>query len=401
MITTKLYLDVRYKKADGTCAVKISVNNKGNFLLATGVDVEPDNWSGHNVSKSDRSHKAKNAKLAMLMDKVNLAVLDIERRTPNISNKLLKEYINRALSGGDGTARLLTDVIDMHIENKSAKQTILSYLQTKDKVLDFDKYVDIGNINVSWINKFNKHLLDSGLSINSAGIHLRNLRAVMNFALDNEYTDNYPFRRFSIKKQETPKRSLSVEQLCLFMSYPVEEHLVQYRDMFMLSFYLCGINIVDLVNCKKITEGRIEYYRSKTAKLYSIKVEPEAMAIIDKYRGKEYLLDVLERCPNYRTYDGRLNRMLKLIGPVEVVNKKGLKKHTPLFPDLSFYWARHTWATLASEAGVSDDVISQALGHSTANPTSAIYIKRNLKKIDKANRKLLDFIKERSDTSEK
>jgi len=51
------------------------------------------------------------------------------------------------------------------------------------------------------------------------------------------------------------------------------------KDMFMLSFYLCGMNAVDLYAANyEIKNGRIEYYRSKTNKkegqcLYQPKID--------------------------------------------------------------------------------------------------------------------------------
>ena len=62
----------------------------------------------------------------------------------------------------------------------------------------------------------------------------------------------------------------------------------------MLMFYLIGINAIDLFNLKQIVDGRIEYKREKTGKLYSIKVEPEAMEIINRYKGNKFLLNTLE-----------------------------------------------------------------------------------------------------------
>ena len=53
--------------------------------------------------------------------------------------------------------------------------------------------------------------------------------------------------------------------------YPCEEHQKQYVDIFMLIFYLVGINTVDLCRLEKIRNGRIEYRRAKTKKIYNIK----------------------------------------------------------------------------------------------------------------------------------
>lgn len=59
---------------------------------------------------------------------------------------------------------------------------------------------------------------------------------------------------------------------------------------------------------------------------------------------------------------------------------------------MTSYWARHTWATIAADLDIPDAVISMALGHAGENRVTNIYIKRNMAKIDAANRKVLDWV---------
>ena len=187
------------------------------------------------------------------------------------------------------------------------------------------------------------------------------------------------------------KRSLSIEQLRQLRDYPVEPYQEKYRDMFMLIFYLRGINVCDLSLLKTIDDGRINYRRSKTGKLYSINVEPEALAIINKYRGTNHLLYILDKYKNHEDYYRRLNRELKKIGPFTVTGH-GKKTYTPLFPGISSYWARHTWATIAAEIDIPKETIAAGLGHGS-NTVTDIYIKFDEKKVDVANRKIIDAIK--------
>jgi integrase len=56
------------------------------------------------------------------------------------------------------------------------------------------------------------------------------------------------------------------------------------------------------------------------------------------------------------------------------------------------YWARHSWATIAASLDIPDDTIALALGHSGANATTSIYIERDLRKVDAANRRVIDFV---------
>lgn len=155
-----------------------------------------------------------------------------------------------------------------------------------------------------------------------------------------------------------------------------------------------GINISDILTAKpdQLKDGRLEYRRLKTKKRYSIKVEPEAMAIIEKYRGKEWLLSTMDHYRTPKDYLQHMNKALKSLGKVYVTNQTPRGK--AVCPRLSTYWARHTWATPAYEIGIPVDVIGQALGHSDGqHRITYLYIRMHEQKVDEANRKVLDYLK--------
>ena len=228
-------------------------------------------------------------------------------------------------------------------------------------------------------------------SKNSRNIHLRNIRTVINDAIDNEITSFYPFRKFKIIPQATPKRNLKVDQLRTLFNFPCEEHAKKYIDMSKLMFLLIGINVVDLCRLKEIVDGRIVFNRAKTHRLYSIKVEPEALEIIERYRGENWLLDILDRYTDHNEYTRRIDRELKKIGPVKRVGRGGKKIYSPLFPKISTYWIRHSWATIAMSLDIPKDTISHALGHGN-NTVTDIYIEFDQEKVDIANRKVIDWV---------
>ena len=95
---------------------------------------------------------------------------------------------------------------------------------------------------------------------------------------------------------------------------------------------------------------------------------------------------------DYKNFLHRMGIALKEIGELKRVGRGGKKVRKPLFPDLSSYWSRHTWATIAYDLDIPVDVISQALGHSNPHSTTMIYINQNLNKVDAANRKVLDYV---------
>ena len=183
----------------------------------------------------------------------------------------------------------------------------------------------------------------------------------------------------------------------------VQPHQEKYRDLFMLTFYLIGINPVDLLSLTRenIVNGRIEYSRSKVDQTYSIKLEPEALEIIERYKGKSFLIDPLDSYSYYKDFLHRWNENLQQLGELEWVKgksgRKNKKKVTPLYPDLTTYWARHTWATIAGQLEIPIETISKALGHETGSKTTWIYYQFDQNKIDQANRKVIDFINLASD----
>lgn len=280
------------------------------------------------------------------------------------------------------------------ISGKTNTGTKGVYKHTLDKIRAFDSDIDkksFEDITLQWLTDFENFCARTA-SKNARNIHLRNIRAVFNNAIDYEITTAYPFRRLKIRPEATRKRSLSVEELRRLFDYTVEPYAEIYRDCFKLFFMLCGINTVDLHGLKAITkEGRIEYKRAKTHRLYSIKVEPEAMEIINKYRGVKGLLCIADRWSDSRNFRHQCNKALQRIGHVERKGLGGKKIITAEWPELTTYFARHSWATIAYSIGISKDVIAQALGHS-GNTVTDIYIDKDPKLVDEANRRVLDWV---------
>ena len=164
----------------------------------------------------------------------------------------------------------------------------------------------------------------------------------------------------------------------------------------MLIFYLGGINMIDLCQAKEIRDGYIEYKRSKTKQPCKVKVEPEAMEIIERYRGRGYLLNILNRYTDYKDFMHRMNQNLQRIGTLhkekDKRGRKTIKKVVPLFPDITTYWARHSVASMAVRLNIHEKVINKILGH--ADPTiNGIYEAIYQDQADDAMRKIIDTIK--------
>lgn len=400
MATTKFYLDTRNKNGD-TFPLKIAINHKGNTsLLSLGIYLLKSQWDKKSEKITGHSNKFfLNTFIAKRKQEVDSIILKLIEtgELPKMSATAVKDVVTSELVHEDDDQEKDKGLFLPHyrkfMERKGNTHTREIYSLTLTHLTRFAR--DIGSlrfedITKSWLTDFDNYLARTSPSKNARNIHLRNIRAVFNDAIDEELTAHYPFRKFKIRGVPTAKRSLTVEELRTLFACDCDGTLRKYLDIFKLIFMLCGINVIDLCNATEISGGRLEYNRAKTGRLYSIKVEPEAMEIIGRYRGKSHLLDILDRYGNYKDYAKRLNESLKRIGHTET-GKRGKKTFRPLFPQLTTYWARHSWATIAASLDIPKETIAAALGHG-GNTVTDIYIDFDRKKIDEANRRVLDWV---------
>lgn len=410
MATTRFYLDLRGKAKDGKGSVLITLFHNGTTsTFSTGVRVESKYWDGNSVKKADGA-EAINATLTkrkMEIDRM-IAIMSLEDGfSLKTATQIKKEIDGQHKQHVRG--HLVSDLFDEYISLGMKENTKSIYTITKNKIIAFagDKFV-IENLDYKWLLLFDKHLAETQ-SANGRSIYLRALRKICNYARDTGINIKYPFRLFKIKQEPTRKRCVEIDNLCELYKFKTTEENAMFRDYFFLIFYLIGINVVDLLFAKKsqVIDGRLTYIRSKTGKEYSIKIEPEAQQLIDKYAGDEYLVNPMEHYVHYKSFLKRLNKSLRSIGTMEYEERKSQlsvnnptlfdeepQKHlVPVVPNISTYYARHTWSTIAHQLNISSDVIALALGHSPINKTTFIYIKPDQSKVDEANRKVIDYFK--------
>ena len=243
------------------------------------------------------------------------------------------------------------------------------------------------------------------MTVNGANVYLRNLRSIFNYAINNQFTHAfYPFKKIDMSTTEPDKRLIDYDTFIEWLSRPMPDAREFYRELFLLSYYLCGIRPVDLLNLKKedVQGGRIVYSPEKLngrTKL-SIKIEPEAWAIIKKYEGENYLLNIMESRTDYKAFCKHWNTALRAIGDDEFTQKIGRNgkkyttvKHRGIISYITVYYARTCWASYAYNVlDIPMDIISQALGHKNGLKVTNFYVKRDVAKVDKANRDMIDRI---------
>lgn len=378
-------------------------NGNGKFMVNTGL-TSPGKLIGNEFPRGAKNGKVKTNALRRYMMMAEEILL--RPSVSEMSNAELKALIQRDVFGiVSQNDKTLAYYIEMYAQEMKASTKRL-YTLTADRVREYgDDTPD--RISKTWLDGFEGYLRSRGLSVNGIGQKMRNIRAVMNWCIDEGVTQNYPFRGrrgYKIKEESKPVNNLSAQEFADLRDYPCEEWQRKYVDLFCLSTYLGGVNAGDLLLCKGLTKGRFVYVRRKTDKVnaqsiqsISIPVCKEAMAIINKYKGKDYLLDVMDGMTDYHTFVQHWNKALKKIGEVEVVPDKvgKLRKlaYKPLFPSLTTYSARYTFASVAAnELDISEAVVAKCLGHSWSKQVTARYISHDQKKIDDAVFKVVEHL---------
>lgn len=386
MATIKLYLDTRIKRADGTSNIRLAVNHHGGTAFITlNQYCKADEWDKRLCKVKKRPDK--DAVNDFLLDRLNFynrMLMRVQCRDDfrgDITARQLRDQILREASPEKDAKITLRSVFDKYTARDMRPSTRASYTATWRNIEGFCPDADalpLDSVNLDWLERFRGYLSGAGMSNNSIVAKFRCLCAVFNYAIDNEFTEKYPFRRFKLSMKETPYRDLKVDELrAVIFAKGLSGKRQRFVDAFQLSFLLLGINMHDMFNltAENVVDGRLEYVRLKTGKKYSILLQPEAVALIEKYRGKKKLLSFCEEFSTYATFASCMNHCLHCI-------RDGLTS----------YYARYSWASIAFNLGIPKDVVSLALGHSFGVRVTGTYINADISRVDEANRKVIDFV---------
>lgn len=297
----------------------------------------------------------------------------------------MKEVADGLQMGGNfGTAHVY----------RSSLNAIIAYCGGEDFTFN--------EITPEWLKGFEIHLRKRKCSWNTVSTYMRILRAVYNRAVENNEAKYIPrlFRYVYTGTRAEHQRALEtgdVEKIFagLILLSGVNPAMQRARHFFILMFLMCGMPFVDLAYLRKsdLHGNVITYRRRKTGRPLSVTLTNEAMRIVRMYMNQDvhspYLFSFL-RSPEgtmeaYREYQLALrsfNRQLLILGEFLGIPNR-----------LSSYTARHTWATTAYYCEVHPGIISQAMGHSSITVTETYLKPFQNKKIDEANKLIIDFIK--------
>ena len=247
----------------------------------------------------------------------------------------------------------------------------------------------ISDITPALVRDYNVWLEGSGIVRNSISFYNRQLRAIYNLAVKKGKTrDRRPFAEVYTGVAKTCKRAISLKEISKICSV-LDSSTSIARDMFEFSFATCGMTFADMVYLKKndIHDGVLIYFRRKTRTQVRIPLNDAAKRIIKKYSymtvESPYVFPILGKEKGEKAYKKYLSALTEYNRALKVIAKKANSRVT-----LTSYVARHSWASVARNAGAPVSVISSALGHSSEKTTQIYLDSMDLSKIAQINRKI-------------
>ena len=155
------------------------------------------------------------------------------------------------------------------------------------------------------------------------------------------------------------------------------------RDIALMSFYLCGANLIDLYEMQDGKE--CVFVRHKIEHRYQrelhIRIEPELAALVERYKGDGMLLSFKEKYKNYESFRHKIAHRLR-----ELSSELGFSVTMPKI--------RRTWATIAGGLECPEIVINKSLGHLDTTVNRRFYDDYDWSLTAKWNRKIIDYIKQ-------
>ena len=381
---------------DGTHRIRIAMSHRGTtrYFMTRFVVPAPRNVIGGQVIGVPNASYI-NQQLLKQMSEIYQAFDKLEDTDYMTCSQLLG-MIEETIKGDKPIT--LYEAFDLYKQNKarSNSESSIRILDTAMSAIKpfFSEDSALKRLDAMKLYELRDYLRnEKGLNSTTQLMYLGYLRGAVAFAIRHRKVtyEVKPFRDFEMPKNNVRNVALTIEQLRTIrdkeFTGQYKEQMTFSRDLFMLSFYLCGMNLADIVRLD-LSKLSIRFLRKKTMNYRpeeqstEFTIQPEARVIIDRlfdngqvlYKSKGRTLNSLNKT---------LNRHLK-----HVAEQCGIESR------LIFYSARKTFAQLANELMIKESVIEFCIGDSTStgNKTIGNYIHISKRMADAAIRKVFDAV---------
>ena len=212
---------------------------------------------------------------------------------------------------------------------------------------------------------FLNFLQDKGLSANSQGTQIRDLKAVMNEAYKQGLHENMAYKTFKKPTEETDSVYLTEAELDKIRALKISGSLEKVRDLFLLGCNT-GMRFSDYSRLSQewIKDGQICFISKKTKERQVIPLSEEVAAILAKYNG--YAPKVNPQRFNTLIKDVcRAAEINDLIQTVHTEGREKISETKQKWEMVSSHTARRTAASLLVKRGAPIAWVMNLTGHKT------------------------------------
>lgn len=379
------------QRADGSHTIRIAIshNRDTRFMLTRFVIPSEKNLKNGNVVGLPNATYI-NQQLRTLQNKIYTIYDGLEDKDAYSCSQLLRVIKHKMSRGTIRTVEEINGEMMRIKQHTWSEGTMRLHRDGLKRFIEFagNNFI-LSMLDSGMVFSYRKHLLDLGMSETTVGIRIGVLRRLTYFAITHGYAkfDIPPF--FDYKEPRVIARdiALSLDQLREVRDMEITSKWGQCaRDLFMLSFYLCGMNMGDML-AQDLSKDSVRFIRIKTKsrrdpnEQTEFSIQPEARAIIDKYIQPD----------GHLAFYGRVTK--KSIQHITDDYIREIRAELNI-DKMVFYSARKTFAQLANELMIKDSVIEYCIGDAPSNPrrTLNFYIKINKRIADKAIRKVFDAV---------
>lgn len=373
--------DKRREKDGGALPIKLRITFKGQRkYYATGIDATKEEL--RIIQQNAAKGPLKKTALALAEIEIN-AQKCCESITNFSFGQFEKEFFPKQVEITD--LKTAFDSYTAELRKKEQIGSAAAYDCACTSLHKFKRKILLEQITPDFLNGYEKWYTASGRSITTVGIHLRALRSVLNYAIQGGLMsiENYPFgkRKYIIPSGRNIKKALTLEEIAKIYHYPAAAGSTQERCRdYWIFIYLCnGLNVKDLclLRYRDISGDFIIFHRAKTIRTRRANPQPirislkdEARRIIEKWGNKpkrpdSFIFPGLTDAMTPEKQFLQIRLMVRLINDHIKVVVAALDIDKPV----TTYYARHSFATILKNSGVSTEFISEALGHSSLATT--------------------------------
>ncbi len=331
-----------------------------------------------------------NQQLRTMLNKIYAFFDELEDREYYSCSQLVKLFTNKLDKGSIRTAEEIAGEMLRIKRHNWAEDTIRMHKRRSEMFIEYaGKGFLLSMLDSTMVFGYRDFLRKKGYSETTISMYMNTLRRMVYFALNHGYA-KFEVPPFFDYKEPLPivrDLALSIDQIRQLRDMTdLGKWEECARDIFMLSFYMCGMNIGDII-AQDLTQDFVKFIRIKTKSRRNpnekteFSIQPEARAILDKYLNEQGQLQFYGRTSKksiQHITDEYLGKLATKIGAERLI----------------YYSARKSFAQLANEFMVKDSIIEYCLGDAVSNPRKAIafYIRANKRMADKAIRKIFDAV---------